>query len=106
MKLDRNINPNGIGKYALLLFRNLPTDPVGASQFNDALKVLVSLGVMDFGNTEDSEFFVIRLKDKYAAPALGAYVDAALADGQAEWAKEVDALAAKAATHPSKKQPD
>jgi hypothetical protein len=87
MKLDRNINPDGKGKYALIKLREKPF-------------------VVDFGDTPDSDFFVIRLKDKYAAPALLAYSLAAREDGDIEWADEVFRLAEKAANHPGKRKPD
>ncbi len=85
MKLDRNINPDGRGKYALIKLREL---------------------YIDHGDTPDTEFFVIRLKDKYAEAALRAYADAAIIDGESEWGLEVGALAAKAAAHPNKRKPD
>lgn len=56
MKLDRNINPDGKGKYALI---NLRTNQV------------------QWGG--DNQFFVIKYKDEFAAPALRAYAMAVLA---------------------------
>ena len=53
MKLDRNVNPDGKGKYALI---NLRTNQV---QWGDG-----------------DQFFVIKYKDEFAAPALRAYADA------------------------------
>lgn len=106
MKLDRNINPDGRGKYALVLMRNLPANPDDKAQVLDAMRKLQSFQMLDFGDTEDSEFFLIRLKDKYSAPALFAYADAADDDGQKEWANEVSRLAYTATVHPSQKQPD
>ena len=86
MKLDRNLNANGKGKYALLNLRNdrIEWGFVGASD----------------------EFFVIKLKDKYAQAALIAYADAAEHDDP-EWAKEVRELAQRSGkNHPLCKQPD
>jgi hypothetical protein len=60
---------------------------------------------VDFGDTADSDFFVIRLKDKYAAPALAAYAMAAYRDDQ-EYGLQVLNLAKQAAEHPNQKQPD
>lgn len=102
MKPDRNINPDGKGKYALLKLRETgifrrDEDPEFVRVFEKSI---------DFGDTAENEFFVIRLKDKYAADALSAYACAALTDGETEWAEEVQKLADKARNHPSKKQPD
>lgn len=113
MKMDRHINADGRGKYALILLRNLmqyecsgPFDGF-APNIQAALDELTSAGVIDFGNAgTDSEFFLIRLKDRHAAAALSAYARSAEEYGETEWAKEVRALATVAAMHPSKKQPD
>lgn len=115
MKLDRNTNKNGCGKYALVKMRRVSEltqetceHPTGT--IHKALRALATLGCLDFGNSlaerhalgivlrtlgpveDDSEFFVIRLKDKYAGPALGAYGRAALHDDP-EYAQEVLRLA-------------
>lgn len=55
MKLDRNINPCGRGKYALI---NLRTNQV------------------QWGGSEGLQFFVMKYKDKFTGPALHAYADA------------------------------
>lgn len=102
MKLDRNINPNGRGKYALLLQRRLAN---ASYQTQCDVNMLRSAGLLDFGATPDTEFFVIRLKDKYAAPALAAYAMAAYRD-DLEYSMEVMALAVKAAEHPNQRKPD
>ena len=101
MKLDRNIEFGGIGKYALLKLRKVKDHRGGT--FGEirpkciavAFKVLERHGFLDWGhkNTE-SEFMVIRLKDKYAQAALTAYADAAEKDDP-EWATEVRELAAR-----------
>lgn len=67
--------------------------------------LMVEESAVDFGDTEDSDFFVIRLKDKYAAPALVAYADAARNDDP-EYASEIDALANAACNHPNRQKPD
>lgn len=56
MRLDRNINPDGRGKYALI---NLRTNKVEWG-----------------GPTAEEQFFVLKLKDEFAAPALRAYAEA------------------------------
>ena len=104
MKLDRNINPNGRGKYALIKLREIhhlveSNNAVCTPEFN------VPQSAVDFGGTPDTDFFVIRLKDKYAAKALTAYACAAAADDP-EYAEEILELARLAEVHPNKKQPD
>ena len=84
MKLDRNINADGKGKYALI---NLRTNK------------------FEWGNTPEDEFFVIKLKDKHAAAALRAYAGSVYCDDE-EFAKEIDALVEKAHKHQHKKAPD
>jgi len=54
MKLDRNINPDGKGKYALINLRK---------------------NIVEWGGG-DGQFFVIKYKDIFAAPALKAYANA------------------------------
>jgi len=85
MKLDRNINPDGRGKYALLNLRK---------------------NTIEWGDTQQDEFFVIKLKDRYAAEALYAYALEA-EDDDAEYAGEVRKLADRAGPrHPLCRRPD
>lgn len=86
MELLRNSNPNGLGKYAVI---NLQTNQV------------------EWGLPGDpNEFFVIKLKDRYAQSALLAYADAALADDP-QYAQAVRELASRAGpSHPLCKTPD
>lgn len=101
MKLDRNINGNGRGKYALLKLRKLdeftpPDDPFQqvASPIADAIKTLEDAGILDWGITgTEAEFMLIRLRDKYAPGALYEYALAAERDGETEFAAEVRAMA-------------
>lgn len=68
MKLDRNLNPSGMGKYALIKLRiDQPSAAIG-----NPPRMTIAADAVDFGNTKETDFFVIRLKDKYAAPALAA----------------------------------
>ena len=85
MKLDQNINYDGKGKYALI---NLRTNQVHWGKPHS-----------------EHEFFVIKLKDKYASAALFAYACAAEADDP-EYAAEVRNLAQRSHNHPYAKQPD
>lgn len=61
MKLDRNVNQDGRGKYALI---NLRTNKV------------------EWGGEGGAQFFVLKYRDKFAAPALRAYVAAARAEAE------------------------
>jgi hypothetical protein len=103
MKLDRNINSDGMGKYALIKRRD--TGAMEPTQSIYGPLAVIPWNAVDFGGTPDTDFFVIRLKDKYAAAALGAYAEQARKDDP-EYADEILALAEKAATHPNKRKPD
>lgn len=100
MKLDRNLEENeGRGKYAILKLRQLElcreqtTFGGFTPRIQAAISVLEENGILDWGTVgTDSEFFLIRLKDKYALPALEAYAAAAEED-DFEWATEVRELA-------------
>lgn len=76
MKLDRNIHPEGRGKYEL---RNLRTGEI----------------VHDCGPGEEHEFFVIMLKDRNADAALRAYADK-IKPRDPEFSAEVRQLALRA----------
>ncbi len=106
MKLDRNIEGNkGRGKYALLLIRHLTTlEP--DTEVDAALRVLDDAGLLDWGTTPETEFFVMRLKDRYAAGGLSGYAAAAANDDD-EYAREVWNLSQRAGPHhPLCKKPD
>lgn len=105
MKLDRNTAADGRGKYAVVRLRRLDGAP---ADVREAIDKLVAGGfvTMDAPGGLD-EFFVIMLKDKYADAALLSYAADAALDGEAEYAEEVRALAARAGrNHPSCKKPD
>lgn len=116
MKLDRNINGSGVGKYALIKTRRLAQirawdggDGEIADQqaVEDAIALLERAGIIDWGATPDTEFFVMRLKDRYAGGGLAQYAIGAVYDGEVEYGQEVQALAARAGTnHPNCKKPD
>ncbi len=106
MKLDRNINDDGLGKYALINLRKLKGErwtPVVAR----ALDTLCDAGVLEWGRVGDpDEFFLIKLKDQYAANALLSYQAAAYKDDP-EWAEEVKKMALRSGPyHPLCKNPD
>lgn len=112
MKLDRNVNGDGRGKYALILLRKL-AEFEGPGTFDGvspniaaAIDTLDKAGLIDWGIVgTESEFFVTKLKDKNAAPSLFAYAQRA-AEDDPEWAAEVRRLAERAACSPWLKTPD
>jgi len=117
MKLDRNETENtdrwpGSGKYALILLRKVDDCRQGTfaalpEEIAKAFLLLEREGLLDMGYAgSPSEFFVMRLKDKYAKAALEAYADAANVDDP-EWAQEVQDLAQRSGpNHPHCKRPD
>ncbi len=117
MKLDRNVNGDGRGKYGLILNRELEalyslhgaTGDV-SKQAAEALATLERLGIIDWADTPETEAFVMRLKDVFARPALIGYASAAFREGGPgfeEYANDVMTLAQRAGTkHPNCKTPD
>lgn len=104
MKLDRNLNSDGLGKYALLKLRVLAKhERASGSPFHrwdadieDALVTLEDAGILDWGRANsESEFMLIRPKDRYAQAALRAYAQAAEGDDP-EWADEVRRMSDRA----------
>lgn len=87
MRLDRKINPNGMGKYEL---------------YNNRKKEIV----YDCKPNQEHEFFVIMLKDRHARKALVAYANS-IKDTDPDFAYDVMQLANRSGIH-SKwcKEPD
>ncbi len=104
MKLDRNLNPNGQGKYALIKMREVVTPFESVVRHGEDFTIIPTTAI-DHGDTEGTDFFVIRLKDKYAAPALAAYAKAAMKDDE-EYGAEIAELAKTALDYPHKRIPD
>lgn len=106
MKLDRNTTPSGDGKYAAVRLRDVAAHPERPALLA-ALARLDEAGVLDRGQVNaPDEFFLIRLKDKYAQSALDAYAQAAATD-DVEYAAEIERLAARSGPdHPLCKRPD
>lgn len=77
MKLDRNLNAGGQGKYEL---KNLRTGEI----------------VTDCGPGDEHEFFVIMVRDINAQSGLYGYANSAYATGDEEWADEVREMANRA----------
>lgn len=105
MRLDRNENPDGCGKYALLKLRRLENYRNGTFQalhpsIVKAIETLEREGILDWGaRGTESEFMVIRLKDKYAQGALLEYAAAAERDGDTEWGQEIREMASRAGSN-------
>lgn len=106
MKLDRNINQDGRGKYALIKLRETSLNASHkALAIAESKMLVVEPYAVDFGDSEDTDFFVIRLKDKYAAPALHAYGESAMRDDP-EYGREIIELWRIASRHQAKQKPD
>ena len=111
MRLVRNTTNDGRCKYALVRLdkiRAFPQTSQRTPDIENALGVLEMYGVLEYAGKNDSEeCFVIKLKDRHAAPALNAYADDVLLYGEdAVYEGEVRELARKAAQRKDKKQPD
>ena len=91
MKLDRNINPDGRDKYALVNLRRVAEcKNLCRENVERALAILHSAGVLSYGNeSPGGQFFVMKYKDKLTAPALEAYAKAASQHGMYEFAVEM-----------------
>lgn len=83
MKLDRNTNPTGRGKYALVNMRamgqflDLTERDAEQQDIVNAFTLLAKHSLIHFGNEGPGEqFFCMKYKDKFTAPALRAYADA------------------------------
>ena len=114
MKMDRNINDDGLGKYAIINLRKLNEICGRQGTFErwtpgvaEALKTLEAVGALEWGCTgSPDEFFLIKLKDRNAMHALMAYHASIYADDP-EFAEEVRQLALRSGTfHPLCKRPD
>lgn len=110
MRLDR---VNGKQKYGLIKVRKLDeyTTPGQAgyghrAEIESALELLEQAGIIDWGATPETEFFVIRLKDNNAAAALYHYAKSAFLD-DAEYGRDVMDLAKRSGPmHPNCRKPD
>lgn len=108
MRLDRNLNLNGKGKYALIKLRVLPPDVETEEEIYQSIIGVDKIEeVIDLGRVgSDSEFFVIRLKDKHARAALEAYAQSCIDDGDHEFGYEVREMAERAKRFPNSRHPD
>ncbi len=85
MKLDRNTNRDGRGKYALVNMRKMVPlldrsfdrsvpDDVRDELAVAAFNLLVSKGIITLGNeTPGDQFFVMKYKDRFTASGLRGY---------------------------------
>lgn len=110
MKLIRNTTPDGRCKYALVRLDKIRLDEQEAGSPDPtviaALKLLENRGLLEYGEKgSEEEFFVVKLKDVNAAPALAAYATSAF-DGDAELSEDVCELAERSKNHPNRRRPD
>lgn len=108
MKLIRNTTDDGTCKYALIRLDKIRAQNENKLKINEIfknnpewLRQFVEFGA---GGSKD-EFFVIKLQDVNAAPALRAYAKSAI-DTDTELAREVLELAERAEKFIIKKTPD
>jgi hypothetical protein len=74
---------------------------------SEAMAVLTELGVLENPRPGDpEEFFLLKLKDQHASPALYAYAGDAEVNGDSGFAIEVRELAERSFNHPNRKAPD
>ena len=106
MNLDRNIHPNGKGKYALINLRKIPGDPRTAEEL--AAAILANPECVEFGEVGGpDEFFVLKLKDLFADSGLLGYSHRARIEGETEYAQQVFGLARRSGRlNPWCKRPD
>lgn len=111
MKMDRNINSDGTGKYVVINMRKLRDFRDANQQMRpdiiEALRVLSNAGAVEWGNVgSQSEFFLVKLKDRHSLPAIQAYADS-IRMSDPEFADEVYEMTMRAGPH-SKfcKEPD
>jgi hypothetical protein len=114
MRLDRNVGKHADrGKYGLVNNRRLmqivetvgdsynakSTDEVNAMKVREAVQLLEQEGVIDWGQPcTQSEFFVVKLRDRFAGVALDSYAHAARMIDR-EYAAGVQDLADRAGLH-------
>ena len=105
MKLDRNINPGGKGKYAVINMRKIQGDPRTPQEL--AAAILAHPDAVEWGEIgTEKEFWLIKLKDIHAQDALEAYAKSAQTDDP-DYAAEVAKLASRAGPgSPFCKRPD
>lgn len=107
MRMDRNINADGGGKYAIVNMRALREAMTPGGRIEEAFQRLRDAGIIDLGMVgTESEFFLIKLKDRHSPPALYAYADS-IRPTDPEFAAEVTQMCFRAGERsPWCKEPD
>lgn len=105
MKLDRNSNPDQKAKYAVINLRKIPGNPRTPADL--AAAILEHPESVEFGEVgSENEFFVLKLKDRFAPGALFSYANAA-EEVDVDYSMEVRGLGLRAGpNHPHCKIPD
>jgi len=111
-RLQRNINPDKVCKYAILRLDKMRKDGVydrfmDALESGDAPHFLKYLELQKIGDPEES--FCIKLKDMFAPDALLTYAAtwrASGLEGADAFADDIMELAHRAARMPNRKVPD
>lgn len=108
MKLDRSTNGDNHGKYGLINNRRLleilawdggEGEALDRQAVEDAVALLERLRVLDWGSPGTaSEFFVVKLRDRFAGVTLDSYAHAARMVDR-EYAAGVQDLADRAGPH-------
>ncbi len=108
MRLDRV--KTGRNKYALIKRRKveeLQREGKLTPEMHAAAQLLYDAGIIDWGDTPETEFFAIRLKDAYAQQALRAYALAAADDDNGDYAADIYEMADRSGpSHPNCRKPD
>lgn len=96
MRLDRNVNTNGRGKYAVVKLRKLPDDPGKRADCEHAMRILANNSMLFMDKPGDeNEFFVLMLKDNFSGAALYTYAEVT-SDVLPEYSSDVKELARRA----------
>lgn len=85
------MRPHGIGKYALVQMRRIEAlNQEDQAEVRAAMKTLDDFGVLRYGNeSPGDQFFVLKYKDKFTAPALRAYAESAMQASSLLWPMEL-----------------
>lgn len=114
MKMDRDVNADGTGKYALVNMREIKRIGGVKGHHNPdiaaALHTLELNGLIDYGQVgTESEFFVMKLKDKFSYRGLLGYMKGVELEPEPdyEYAKAILDMAGRAGPYsPFCKLPD
>ena len=95
MKLDRNINPDGTGKYALIEMRKLTAAERHYVMTGEGVIAGVPRTAIDTGGPGPRQFFVMKYGDPFTAPALRAYAQACQDEAERIGDKELEEFASE-----------